>query len=458
MRLILAFIFYISSCALWGQTPVLRPRPITIDLANPDAGLDNLSKEEKKKWKEIQKEKKKELKLQSKYYDYKLDSAQLAQYQKHQQLKQPSKEELTNLAKSQIVSPQLPIDLPDSVDISQLNDSSYFENLSPEVKKKILDELALYTSSYTQLSPDSLLQLKQLLFDSLGNSNDSAASYAQEQKKQMIQMASSSTLETQAQNQMSNYGPTAELATYQHEEDMMFDSYEEMIASDKYQNLMASMPGKKKEIESTLKDPNLNPEDLPIAGSVFSGHEKQLANAMSTQEVIRKKPSFKELLQTFFDQDMAGVQQESMIQRFSLTGQIQLSNYDPLFIDYSPSIAYAVTGKIRIGTGVTGRIKIGEGKDEEKKLFGYRGFMEYDIFKNIYLHGEYERTGMMVIDPISDVESRNWTDRWMLGLGTDIKMPGILKGTLLILYNFDDDLANSPNPRRFQVRYGVKLN
>ncbi|WP_456459473.1 outer membrane protein [Reichenbachiella sp.] len=459
MRFFLTLIFLTTLSLVQAQTPVLRPRPITIDLANPKANTPALSKEDKKKWKAIQKQKKKELKSLDKYYDFKIDSAQLANYKKYEELKQKDDSAFFNhFTKDQLDSYRPDLGFADSIDITQLGDSAYLESLSPDIKEELANELALYSSQYTDLSPDSIQQLQELFLDSLAHSNDSTAALAQAQKKQLIEKFSNEALETQGQQQLSNFGPTSELGTYQQEEQMMFSSYEEMIASDKYQELMASMPGKKAEIENFANEPTFDPENLPMAESIFAGQEEKLASAMSAKEVIREKPSFKDMLAEFFNQDMEGVQQKSMIQRFSLTGQIQLSNYDPLFIDYSPGIAYAITGKIRIGTGMTGRIKIGDGEDDQDNLFGYRGFAEYDILKNIYLHGEYERTGLKVTDPLSDLETRIWTDRWMLGLGTDIQMPGILKGTLLILYNFDDDLANSPNPRRFQIRYGVKLN
>lgn len=456
MRFILTLSCLLIYSSLWAQTPVLRPRPITIDLANPKAGVSDLSKEDKKKWKALQKQKKKDLKALNKYYDFKIDSAQLANYEKYKEQKKDSSR-FKSLAKNHLDSQRPDLGFADSIDVTQLRDSAYLQNLSPDAKQKLQKELTLYTSEYTDLSPDSLMQLKALFLDSIADSGDSTSALVQAQKKQAMSQFSEDALEKQGQQQLTNYGPTSELEA-NNQEDMMFSSYEEMIQSEKYQELMTHAPGMKSDLEKSIQNPGLKAEDLPLAESVFAGQEEKLTQAMTAQKVVRQKPSFKDLLKQFISQDMESVQQKSIIQRFSLTGQIQLSNYDPLFIDYSPSIAYAMTGKIRIGTGVTGRIKIGKGEDDKDNLFGYRGFLEYDILKNIYLHGEYERTGLKVTDQQSDVESRVWTDRWMLGLGTDINIPGLLNGTLLILYNFDNDLASSPNPRRFQIRYGVKLN
>lgn len=457
MRLFLLLFLLLISLTSWAQTPVLRPRPVTIDLANPKSNnLSELTKEEKKKWKEVQKQKKKELRLKDKLYEQMLDSAQLANYEKYNngtldkpdysktglknQLKSLTNEELA-LYQNQLKSQY---GLPDSVDLTQINDSSYTQKFSPDIQDRIEQQLAPMLSGFTA--------------DSLLFSPDSLKAFDPSALKPDHGSWTEQALEEQAQNQLAQNGNTSELAGLQQQEQMMFSSYEEMIASDKYQELMKDMPGKKAEIENNIQNRSFDKEDLPIPKNVFAGQEDKLAAAMEAQTIIRKKPTFKELLGQFFNQDMASVKEKSTIQRFSLSGHVQFSNYDPLFIDYSPSIAYAFTGKARIGTGMTGRLKIGSGEtDKETNLFAYRGFLEYDILKNIYLHGEYERTGLMVTDPLTDTESRLWTGRWLLGLGTDIKLPGILNGTILILYNFDDDLANSPNPRRFQVRYGVKI-
>lgn len=438
------------------QTPVLRPRPLTIDLANPQAGIEELSKDEKKKWKEIQKQKKKELKLKDKYYQYKWDSVQLANYEKYQQIQLPdslptkdlySKDKLLEELKSKY-------NLPDTTTLTDLSDSSFVQQMPPDLQKALVQELASYTNleidSTWIISQDSLITMltdsTHLLKDSIGNlSGQAAYTYGE------------SAFQDKAEQHLGKYSDNS-LAPADQQEEMMFSSYEDMIASEKYQELMASMPGKKKEIESALNDPTVDPQDLPIPESVFEGHEDQLAKAMATKTVVQQKSSCKEILKQLVNQDMTSIQEKTTIQRFSLSGYIQIAQYDPLLIDYSPNISFAITGRTRIGTGATGRVKFGNGPDDDKDLFGYRGFLEYDLFKNFYLHGEYERTGLIVKDLMSEVERRQWSDRWLLGLGMDIKLPSILKGTLLVLYNFESNLANSPNPRRFQIRYGVKLN
>ena len=460
-----------------GQTRVLQPRPIKIDLANPKAGFSDLSKEEKKKWKAIQKEKKATLKGQEKYYQDKIDSANLANYAKYQaldnnNLEGSTRDNIKSISES-YASPykqqlKSKFNLPDTMQLDKLSDSSYVNQLNPELKASIQKEILAYVAQYTSLSPDSIQTLMDngkyiytpdgllLTSDSLQNFQPQYR-YYQDSLQSAIAASATEHLETQAMSTLGQQGASSQLGAIGQEEQMMFSSFEEMIASDEYLKLMESMPGKKAEIEKGMSNPTINKADLPPLTNYFEGHEDELSTAVAALSLAQSKPSFKEVLAEFFNQDMEGVQEQKAIERFSLSGYIQISSYDPVMIDYSPNLSYGFTGKASVGAGVSGRIKFGDGPDDKKDLFAYRGFMEYDLFKGIYLHGEYERSGIKVADTLSDQTHREWSDRWLLGIGKDIKLKGFLDGSILILYNFDEDLENSPNPGRIQVRYGIKF-
>ncbi len=526
-RIVLFFILVMPFMAL-GQSKLLRPQPISINLSDPKSSFKEIGKEEKKVIKQLQKEREKIKKQKDKYYKQKLDSLTFSRYElpaaltiidttqtyqdkkknysrylskyekgkgythldssnvayqkyasyklayaEHKLVKpffkldSASRDSLQNhyiaeratysdsLISDQYSSPYLA--LPDSSSRQELDSISrdslqnqYLTQGTTNTDSLIRDQLkidnAQYDSPYLALRDSTYRQnLDSIARDSIQNVD--------------LSMMAVSKLESRVSSYVEKSGYTTGLADASQQEGMMFNSYEEMIQSNEYKDLMSTMPGKKADIESFAKNQAMNLENYPGLENVFKGHEKELTKALAVAKLAKEKPTWQEVLGELFNQDMKGIKEEPFKERFKITGQLQISQYDPILLDYSPGISYAITSKISLGTAVTGRVQIGKGNatDDKKDLFGYRGYGEYDIFKGLYFHGEYERTGLMTDDPLTEEESRVWSDRWLIGIGKDIKMPGLLDGSILLLYNLDNNIQSSPTPKQWQVRYGVKF-
>ncbi|MEQ6120498.1 hypothetical protein AAOP42_13290 [Reichenbachiella sp. MALMAid0571] len=451
-----------------------------------------MDKEAKKEWRKLKTEKKRNLKLQDRKFEMKFDSIQAAYRQKYLAGKVPQQaidssyfRELWSNSGGSIFSSYQQKYLGNDY-LSMFFDSTYIENKRGYLKDSLLqiqksfkqDQIRLLESKYNipdsmiinTLSPDSIDWGKYKntylsnLTDSIAppTSNSLYIDYLSDVKSlddSLNHFDYSSAVEMILKEQLQhklNENILGDLSSNPNGSDDIIASYEEIINADQYKQMMADIPGKKMEFEERIKDSDLLEETLSDHEDHFLGKSKALVVARKELEVIKKKHTLRDYLKYLFDQDMESINENTLVQRFTIAGYIQIGGHKPLLIDYSPSIAYKLTGKASVGFGVNGRAKIGEGSSKEEDLVGYRSFLEYALLKKIYLHGEYERTGVVDKDANADQSARVWSQRWLLGLGKDFKHRSGINGSLLILYNFNRSKTD-PHSQTFQVRYGIKI-
>lgn len=330
-------------------------------------------------------------------------------------------------------------------DLTQLNDNlSTKDSLQHHNYKKALNELPLDSTLMNQYTYDGYVNDLTQLNDSLASVdyNGMALTLAEKRLEQSV----TST----------DYLSSLSLPTEKNSSENVLASYEEMINSQQYKDIMKDIPGKKAEIEKAIETKEIKLDSLPIKPNFFLGKEQQLLDAQKKLALIKQKRSFMDVLRSFVNQDMESLEQKTFTQKFNLTGHIQIGGHDPLLIDYSPAIAYQFTGKASFGIGASGRVKIGNDSTKEEDLVAYRAFLDYKIVGNIFIHTEWENTGQKTLNTVTDQEERTWTNRWLLGLGKDFNFSPKVKGNILLLYNFNSE-NNTPHGQRFQVRYGFKI-
>ena len=150
-------------------------------------------------------------------------------------------------------------------------------------------------------------------------------------------------------------------------------------------------------------------------------------------------------------------------ERLVLGGNFQLHPGDLVSLDISPVVGYRWTKMFRIGLGGTYRTTFDEKEkfllSDEKEVFGYRGFVEHDIYKGFYAHGEYERLNGADLSKKNiqqDRRANTWRDGALLGLGKSYKIKNKIKGNVMVLYNFlydEQSLYNKP----WNLRFGFEL-
>lgn len=483
---LLCYILFIHSFCnintITAQTKVFQPKPIKIDLGNINESVPkNLDKQAKKEWRNLRKTKKKNLKSLNVMYAEKFDSIQHSLQKNHDRLKYlPDTSTLLNSGHHVFTSYQREY-LGDDY-LSLFFDSTYVQDQRLAISDSLFKRQNLqWKQQLTILKkkygiPDSLPLTSQLDSVTLQGykdgqfakpldeyvQNDSVYhQYANElgmlnDSLRYNYVAMTEDLLTEKLQQRFNEQVVGGLQGFPDETGDILTSYEEIIQADRYKQMMADIPGKKLELEERIKNPEALTEDLPNYGKHFSGKYKILATAKKELEVVKKKHTFRDYLKYLFDQEMEPHGEKKLTQRFNLSGYLQISGQKPLLLDYSPSIAYNATGKVAVGFGINGRLKFGQEPTEEEDLIGYRSFVEYKIMKKTYIHGEFERTGLLQTDPVTEHSARIWSRRWLLGIGRDFKHRSGIMGSLLVLYNFNND-EEGPHSKTFQVRYGIKI-
>lgn len=466
---------------MFSQTPVFYPKQATIDLSNPNlAAPKGLDKEAKKKWKEAKSLKKQELKQLDKKFAKRLDSIgeaiDVAQLRKQLSTERRDSSRVKSLllhGRDNALS-NLPSEYANNEFLTMLFDSTYVKNMRANIKDSLLSSQSEQLKGLTQKYglPDSLSSILQnrdslnwnslALNPSLFPSDSAYQDYLSEfdsmndsLTQQNYLMATESLLNQHLQEQFNSrlMGNMTGLPSGSTD---MLASYEDVIQANQYKQMMAGMPGKKQELEQQIKSGDLSMEDIPAFEKHFAGQAKALARAKHEIDVIKKKHTLRDYLKYLFDQDMESFENTSLVKRFSLSGYLQISGQKPVLLDYSPAIAYKATGKMSIGVGVSGRAKLSKGQSDEEDLLAYRSFWEYDFLKKMYLHMEYERTGLMTTNPNTDISRREWSRRWLLGIGRDFKHRSGIKGSLLVLFNFNHS-KKGPHGQIIQVRYGLKI-
>lgn len=105
------------------------------------------------------------------------------------------------------------------------------------------------------------------------------------------------------------------------------------------------------------------------------------------------------------------------------------------FIDISPIVGYRITDKVMVGVGGTGQFF--KRDSNTNRVFGGKLFARYDIFKNLFLHTEYERLSLRS----SGVEASSLFEGLLTGAGYQQRMgPGYFNA--MILYNWLDNASN----------------
>lgn len=105
------------------------------------------------------------------------------------------------------------------------------------------------------------------------------------------------------------------------------------------------------------------------------------------------------------------------------------------FVDISPVVGYRITEKLMVGIGATGQFF--KRDSFTNRVLGGKVFSRYDVFKNLFLHGEYERLRLNQ----SGVENGYNFEGLLTGAGYQQRLgPGY--ASAMILYNWLDNASN----------------
>jgi hypothetical protein len=141
------------------------------------------------------------------------------------------------------------------------------------------------------------------------------------------------------------------------------------------------------------------------------------------------------------------------------------------FIEISPLVGYRITDKWQAGVGGTyirawgTRVFVdyqGNIVHTEKyatSIYGARTYTEYDIFKQFFLHGEYEALNLEYYDINTGETPRTWIGNPLVGGGFRSSIGEHGSFNILALYNLNyaNNKERSPYPSPFVIRMNFSL-
>ena len=142
----------------------------------------------------------------------------------------------------------------------------------------------------------------------------------------------------------------------------------------------------------------------------------------------------------------------------------QIVSLDPVIIDFNPVLGYKVNKKFHIAIGGSYRARYTEshannqlriGQDE--LTYGYRVFTEYNVWKMLSIHAEYERMSKEFEIGTSDTFERKWLEGVLAGVSSNYKVKGKLKGNFSVLYNFLYHFEQAVYASPWVFRFGIDL-
>jgi hypothetical protein len=147
---------------------------------------------------------------------------------------------------------------------------------------------------------------------------------------------------------------------------------------------------------------------------------------------------------------------ESLGKRLVIGGNFQVVTLQPFSVDVSPSIGYKFSRKLMAGIGGNYRQTFGDSVEGvSRDVVGYKGFIAYDILKNFFAYGEFDRNlpGLPRGERLSNWQ---WRDAAFLGLGRKVVIHPKVEMTAVFVYNFLYEHPDPVYPKRWSFRVGFQ--
>ncbi|MEQ9166123.1 MAG: hypothetical protein RLO12_07690, partial [Fulvivirga sp.] len=142
---------------------------------------------------------------------------------------------------------------------------------------------------------------------------------------------------------------------------------------------------------------------------------------------------------------------DSFWKRLVIGGNLNLTETNPVTIDFSPVLGWKVNKAFEMG--ITGAYRAMFGADrnginsfENDAVYGYSVFAQHMAFKNFFVYLEGENMSKVV--GTEENHKRQWNQSLLVGIGRKFKIASYLEMQAIITYNFLHDntagVYNSP--------------
>jgi hypothetical protein len=213
-------------------------------------------------------------------------------------------------------------------------------------------------------------------------------------------------------------------------------------------------------------DLDLSPEQLQQMNAKkamkqkMTSHAKQFItqNAEQIQQVQEQMSELKQVYSEVPNSDdlstakkRSSLKGESFWKRLVIGGNLNLTETNPVTIDFSPVLGWKFNKAFEVGVTGAYRAKFGADSNginsyEDEDVYGYSVFAQHMAFKNFFGYLEGEKMSKVV--GTEEDHKRQWNKSLLVGIGRKFKVAPFLEMQAIITYNFLHDntagVYNSP--------------
>jgi hypothetical protein len=146
----------------------------------------------------------------------------------------------------------------------------------------------------------------------------------------------------------------------------------------------------------------------------------------------------------------------SFKERLYIASNFQVLSLEPVSIDWSPMIGYRFNKRFLAGIGGNYRQSFSDTIPAfSPDVLGYKVFSAYDIIKNFFAYGEFDRNTPGV-NKTEQISQRIWKNAAFLGLGRKFPIHKKVEMTIVMMYNFLHERHDQIYPKPWCVRIGFQ--
>ena len=221
------------------------------------------------------------------------------------------------------------------------------------------------------------------------------------------------------------------------------------------------------ELSNLMSDnADLSPDQLKqmnaknVMKQKMTSHARQFItqNAEKIQQVQEQMSELKQVYSEVPNSDdlstakkRSSLKGESFWKRLVIGGNFNLTETNPVTIDFSPVLGWRFNKAFEIGATGAYRAKFGADQNginsyENEAVYGYSVFAQHMAFKNFF--GYLEGENMSKVIGTEEQHQREWNPALMVGIGRKFKVAPFLEMQAIVTYNFLHDntagVYNSP--------------
>ncbi len=136
-------------------------------------------------------------------------------------------------------------------------------------------------------------------------------------------------------------------------------------------------------------------------------------------------------------------------------GTLNLSFGNVTYIDIAPHFGTYITNRISLAGGLTYAYYSEKAFNYNTYIYGGRVFGRFDIFQQLFIHGELEALNIQNYNPLLPKTDRVWLVSPLAGIGYRQMYSELSGGYIMLLWNFNETLDYPYGNPMFRIGFEI---